>query len=100
MRNIFDQYDQQENRLTHALTCALDAEPKLLDNFVKWVTGKRSPAKRLTIVEQNLPGEEGADDTDEVHRRGLPDAWIHDGEQWSVIIESKIESPLDADQLE
>ncbi len=100
MRNIFDQYDQQENRLTHALTCALDAEPKLLDNFVKWVTGKSSPAKRLAIVEQNLPGEESVDDADEAHRRGLPDAWIHDGEQWSVIVESKIESRLNADQLE
>jgi hypothetical protein len=100
MRNIFDQYQQPENRLTHALTCALDMEPTLLNNFVKWVTGNHPPTKSLAIVEQNLPGEEGTDDTDEAYRRGLPDAWIHDGEQWSVIIESKIESRLDADQLE
>jgi hypothetical protein len=64
------------------------------------VTGKRPPTKRLTIVEQNLPGAEDADDIDEAHRRGLPDAWIHDGEHWSVIIENKIESRLDRDQLE
>jgi hypothetical protein len=100
MRNIFDQYDQPENRLTHALTCALDAEPQLLVDFVRWVTGKRPPTKSLNIVEQNLPGAEDTDDTDESRRRGLPDAWIHDGEQWSVIIENKIGSRLDRDQLE
>jgi hypothetical protein len=94
MRNIFDQYSQPENRLTHALVSALAADRNLLMAFVKWITGQRPPTRRLTIVEQNLPGEEDANETDEASGSSLPDAWIHDGESWAVIIESKIESRL------
>ncbi len=38
-------------------------------------------------------------DEDEAERRGLPDAWIHDGESWSLLIESKVASALHNDQL-
>lgn len=57
MRNIFDQYSQPENRLTHALVCALYEDKSLLNNFVRWVTSKPIPRARLYIVEQRLPGE-------------------------------------------
>lgn len=56
MRNIFDQYTQPENRLTHALVTAFAEDPKLLRKFVKWVTDV-APPKRLKVVEQQLPGE-------------------------------------------
>jgi len=99
MRNIFDQYTQPENRVTHALVCALHEDRKLLWEFVKWVTGKTPPPRKsLTIVEQRLPGEvEIAED--EFERRGLPDAWIHDDGTWSLIIESKVTADLKNDQL-
>lgn len=97
MRNIFDQYSQPENRLTHALVCALEADPKLLRRFVHWITGKR-PGRRLHIVEQRLPGEQELDE-DEFERRGLPDAWIHDDQTWCLLIESKVSSALSLDQL-
>jgi hypothetical protein len=101
MRNIFDQYSQPENRLTHALVSCLGNDPKLLRGFVQWATGEKVPAdRRLEIVEQRLPGEEEATDEKEAERRGLPDAWIHDGKGWALIIESKIESPLKRDQLD
>jgi hypothetical protein len=59
MRNIFDQYTQPENRLTHALASSLAAEPLLLRKFVKWVTGERIlNGRKLEILEQRLPGEE------------------------------------------
>ncbi len=100
MRNVFDQYSQPENRLTHALVSSLAADPVLLRRFVKWITGNHIPmAKRLEIVEQQLPGEEEPDEL-EAERRGLPDAWIHDGGTWALIIESKIQAPLERDQLE
>lgn len=101
MRNIFDQYTQPENRLTHALASSLAADPSLLRKFIRWVTGKRIPNGRgLEVLEQRLPGEEEAVDEAEAERRGLPDAWIHDRDSWVLVIESKIESPLNRDQLE
>jgi hypothetical protein len=97
MRNVFDQYSQPENRLTHALVSALAEDKKLLRAFVRWITGS-APPKKLFIDEQSLPGEpeilEG-----ESEKRGLPDAWIHDDESWSLLIESKVSSPLKNDQL-
>jgi hypothetical protein len=100
MRNIFDQYTHPENRLTHALVSSLAGDPGLLRNFVRWVTAERAPTARLHIVEQRLPGEQEPGDEDEAERRGLPDGWIYDSKGWALVIESKIESPLNRDQLE
>ena len=97
MRNVFDQYSTPENRLTHALATALDEDRKLLTSFIGWVCG-RVPVGRLEIVEQQLPGAPELDE-DENERGSLPDAWIQDGESWSLLIESKIASPLRNDQL-
>ena len=35
MRNVFDQYSQAENRLTHALFSALDQDRKMLGEFLR-----------------------------------------------------------------
>lgn len=97
MRNIFDQYSQPENRLTHALVCALAEDKKLLVQFVRWVSGKPTP-KSINIIEQQLPGEiELAEEDSE--RLGLPDAWIYNDDTWSLVIECKISSQLKNDQL-
>ncbi len=56
-RNIFDQYNQPENRLTHALSSCLNNDRSLLRKFVRWVT-EAKPPQRLEILEQRLPGEE------------------------------------------
>ena len=98
MRNVFDQYTQPENRLTHALACCLNEDHRLLSRFVKWQTGVQPP-KRLFIVEQQLPGEEEISEL-QLDRRGLPDAWIHDNEEWCLLIESKVSAALSIDQLE
>jgi hypothetical protein len=99
MRNVFDQYNHPENRLTHALVSVLAADPVLCRRFVHWATGERAPGARLDIIEQTLPGEEEPSDEEEAERRGLPDGWIHDGTNWALVVESKIESPLNPDQL-
>lgn len=98
MRNIFDQYTQWENRLTHALVIALAEDRKLLHAFVHWVTGEAPKSTKLQIVEQRLPGK--AELTEgESERRGLPDAWIHNNDSWCLLIESKVKANLDIDQL-
>ena len=97
MRNVFDQYSTPENRLTHALATALGEDRKLLRSFIGWVCGS-VPVGRLEIVEQQLPGEPEPEE-DEDERGSLPDAWIHDGESWSLLIESKVAASLRNDQL-
>lgn len=98
MRNLFDQYQAPENRLTHALGCCLDQDADLLGAFVKWATGLPCTSKRsLQIVEQQIPGE--PEDFDEDHALGLPDLWIHDQENWSLILESKVASAIKPEQL-
>jgi hypothetical protein len=97
LRNIFDQYTQPENRLTHALVSALGEDARLLRKFVKWIT-EATPPKRLKIVEQQLPGEYELTEVD-YERTGLPDAWIHDDEEWSLLIENKVAATLNIDQL-
>ncbi|MDB4542668.1 PD-(D/E)XK nuclease family protein [bacterium] len=97
MRNIFDQYSQPENRLTHALVSTFGEDARLLRKFVKWIT-EATPPTRLKIVEQQLPGEYELTELD-YERTGLPDAWIHDDGDWSLLIESKVAAPLRLDQL-
>lgn len=97
LRNLFDQYKQPENQLTHALVSALYEDRGLLNAFVQWITGEKPP-NGLSIVEQRLPGEEEADEED-AERRGLPDAWIHNGDDWCLLVESKVTAPLTAEQL-
>ncbi len=100
MRNLFDQYSQPENRLTHALAICLDEDRTLLRDFLRWIDV--DPAARpgvLQIVEQNLPGEP-PETEEEAERRGLPDLVIHDNAAWCVLIESKVQSGLTEDQLQ
>jgi len=100
MRNVFDQFREPENRLTHALMTSLGEEPELLRKFLFWATGSRPPKRQLFVQEQSLPGElEEAEEPEERERRGLPDGCIHDGETWALAIESKIVCPLESDQL-
>ncbi|WP_126223577.1 hypothetical protein [Burkholderia ambifaria] len=101
MRNLFDQYSQPENRLTHALACCLDEEPDLMRSFIQWATGEEAPrAARLRIVEQRLPGEPEPADENEAARRSLPDAWIYTDDGWALLVESKVASAVDIDQLQ
>lgn len=97
MRNIFDQYSQQENRLTHTLMCSLAEDKKLLHNFIRWATGTAAP-KDIEIIDQRLPSEPELHE-DESIKRGLPDAWIFDSNNWSLLIESKVSAILKNDQL-
>jgi len=100
MRNVFDQYTQPENRLTHALVSALSEDRRLLRLFVRWATRQRiGRTVPLEIIEQSLPGERVAAETD-AEKRGLPDACIYRNNDWVLLIKSKVASPLRTEQLQ
>lgn len=99
MRNIFDQYSQPENRLTHALISALSEDRRLLRRFVGWATNLRVPQSApLEIIEQGLPGVL-AETEEDAEKRGLPDACIHQGDEWALLVESKVAANLSPEQL-
>jgi hypothetical protein len=99
MRNIFDQYDAPENRLTHALGCCLHRDHHLLHAFIRWATGKREgPAGPIEVLEQQIPGTP-VEDVDENEPTGLPDLWLHDQGQWSLLVESKVMARVSSGQL-
>jgi len=101
MRSVFDQYQQPENQLTHALASALGEDRDLLKRFIKEIAGVvPCNTKHLQILEQQLPDEDWRYSEEEAGRRGLPDAWIHDGEGWALLIESKVQAALTKDQLQ
>lgn len=101
MRNLFDQYRHAENRLTHAFFTALDRDRTLLADFlkefVKSARGLKAPL--LSVNVQTVPGKSEEPEQDESNRRGIPDAWIHNGDDWCLVVETKINAPLVADQL-
>lgn len=69
-------------------------------HFVEWVVGE--PPKRpdrLEIVQQQLPGDPERSEK-EAEERGLPDACLHDGESWCLVIENKVGAKLTGSQLE
>src|SRR3954466_2763518 len=100
MRNVFDQYRHFENRLTHALVTCLDESPKLLQSFLKLAGHPAPPSSQIAVRQQYRPGEKDLlDDEVEADRKGLPDAWFDDGDQWALIIESKVKHRTSIEQL-
>lgn len=100
MRNVFDQYSQPENKLTHSLVSSLTQDKDLLKRFLLWSVGKNfSRRSALTVIEQALPGQAEVSEQ-EAEKRGLPDACIFDDNGWILIIESKVASRLSVNQLE
>jgi hypothetical protein len=100
LRNIFDQYSQPENRITHALLTVVNEDRNLLCAFLRELVKVSAPtdSDKLSISEQQFPGEEECI-VDETERRGIPDGWIFDDEGWCIFIETKVLAKLTADQL-
>ena len=99
MRNVFDQYDQPENKLTHALVMTLNQERVLLRPFLRWLRLKGVPPVRTLILsEQQVPGSLQGD-LDEVDATGLPDACVFDVDGWAVLFGCKVQARVDAGQI-
>lgn len=98
MRNVFDQYTQPENRLTHALVCTLDEDRSLLRPFLRWAGCQAvPPLSQLRITEQQVPGE--ALSGDEGEGTGLPDACVFTDDGWLLLIEAKVQAGVSPGQL-
>lgn len=99
MRNVFDQYDQPENRLTHALFCTLGNDHRLIRPFLNWLKIGSVPAVRgLRLVEQQIPGVSVSGE--EIDAKGIPDGCIFDRDGWALLFESKVQAGVSRNQLE
>jgi hypothetical protein len=101
LRNLFDQYSQPENRVTHALMSVLNEDRRLLKDFLHELVKVRPPvdATKLTVLEQQYPGEDERSE-DELEHGGIPDGWIFaEDEAWCVFIETKVLAKLRAVQI-
>lgn len=99
MRNLFDQYSQPENRLTHALVITLGQERKLLRPFLLWLGIEHVPAvKVLSICEQQIPGSPQLE-AEKAEAQGLPDACVFNEDGWLVLFECKIQATISAAQI-
>lgn len=101
MRNVFDQYSQPENRITHALATALHEDPALLRAFLKDIAGAAVKGiEPLEVHQQTYPGSLEADPVEsDPERKGVPDIWITSGDDWCVLIENKVLMRASGDQL-
>lgn len=98
MKNIFDQYSQPENKLTHSLASCLYEDRYLLNSFLKhFCKNFLNKKSQIEIEEQTLPRDKYTI-IDETESKGLPDAVMYD-EDKCLIIESKVSSKLTKDQL-
>ena len=98
MRNIFDQYDQPENKLTHALVSTLSHDRQLIRPFLHWLKAKHiPPTGEIRITEQEIPGLSAGGDEQE--RKGLPDACFYNQDDWAVLVESKVQAGINRGQL-
>ena len=98
MRNIFDQYEQPENRLTHALVSTLHNDRALIRPFLRFLGAKRiPPLKYIHLGEQESPGGEA--DYQKDGKEGLPDACFYDDDSWAVLVECKVQAGVSGRQL-
>jgi len=99
MRNLFDQYTQPENKLSHALATVLAEDPSLLKAFISW-SGASHPRtlKGLRVLEQARPGELPREDS-HTETTGLPDLWIYNDDEWSLLVESKVQAKASRRQI-
>jgi hypothetical protein len=80
---------------------SLAEDARLLRSFLREVAcWEPKPGRHLWVEEQSLAGEANDEPTPEKQRGSLPDGWIHDGDRWSVLIESKVGTKLTRDQLD
>lgn len=99
MRNVFDQYDQPENRLTHALMTTLSRERSLVLPFLKWLKARNIPAlASILLAEQGVPGSPLVD-TKEGESKGLPDGGFYPDDGWLLMLECKVQDKVNVGQL-
>jgi hypothetical protein len=98
VRNIFDQYSQPENKLTHALSTTLTHDRELIRPFLRWLGVHPVPPLRgLHVSQQQVPGE--LNDAEPLENSGVPDMCVFNEEGWLCLFEAKVQAQVKADQL-
>ena len=79
LNSLYDQYSNQENRLTHALLHTIGSSQSLFSRFLKDIVVVSSFSARETyeISTQKVPFSHGDNDAKDIE--SIPDAWIVDG---------------------
>ncbi len=102
MRNIFDQYSQNENRLTHAFASALHEDSELRADFINRFLsrGVKPRIGSVRIAEQSYPGFPQMSEQD-AEAASIPDIWLYDEDSaWCVVVECKITASLTSGQVQ
>ncbi|MBI4688088.1 MAG: hypothetical protein HY756_09990 [Nitrospirae bacterium] len=103
LRNIFDQYEGEENRLTHALLHTIAKDNDLCEQFLKH-TIKSFP---FDEDDEIVIRGQGKDEQRKIRKSNkkkeddsIPDAWICDSnEETCIIVESKVTATPNKEQL-
>lgn len=79
LHSLYDQYSNEENRLTHALLHTIGSSQWLFSRFLKNLVGVNVPLAGGTyeISTQKVPFSHGDNNPETVE--SVPDAWIIDG---------------------
>jgi hypothetical protein len=87
---LYDQYSNEENRLTHALLHTVGSSRWIFRGFLKDIVGVKQPVGQETyeISTKKIPFSHGDRHPNEIE--SIPDAWIIDGtSKLGVAIEVK-----------
>lgn len=101
LNNIFDQYDQEENRVTNAFLQTLSKDKKLLKAFLGgYFDIHLAKSSNVVISSQKEPFGLGDEEEDGERAEGIPDGWIIIDEEKALVFEAKIErNKIRRDQL-
>jgi hypothetical protein len=80
---------------------AINEDRELLGLFLRELVEVQppiAPHHRLSVLEQQYPGEDEPDE-DDLERRGIPDGWIYNDDGWCVFIEVKVFAKLSSNQI-
>jgi len=100
VRNIFDQYSQDENKLTHALACALASDAAAVRRFLEDFAGLGSLRSFGPLLVREQVSHQ-LEDSKAGRVKSIPDILITGrDERLAVAIESKVQAGTDLRQLE
>jgi hypothetical protein len=101
LNNIFDQYDQEENRVTNAFLQTLAKNGELLKTFLeKYFNIHVNKNANVVISSQKEPLGLGDEENDRERAEGIPDGWIIIDEEKAIVFETKIvRNDIRRDQL-
>lgn len=95
LNNIFDQYDQEENRVTNAFLQTISKDKRLLKTFLlEYFDIRLAENSNVIISSQKVPFGLGDKKEDREKAEGIPDGWIIIDEEIALVFEAKIKRDM------